>query len=208
MQCAYAGDHLVIDIHGGASGATRTAAQFFAATQPGANSTAVGWGAINCETNCGEHATHRMLEEATDLNEFFSFPDTKLHGRAASFCMERSGYNEGGLNDQGISFFLPNMTWLQPPGWVHSMVAESFLPYALNVSLNCTTGQPPVVSSISVQRSSNRSRSRPSDTSVGGGVAPGEEEERLVIRAVGAAEGNLTVIIRHGAPNACTRASI
>lgn len=35
----------------------------------------------------------------------------RLKARAGSFCMERSGYNEGGLNDQGISFFLPNMTW-------------------------------------------------------------------------------------------------
>ena len=28
--------------------------------------------------------------------------------------------------DQGISFFLANMTWLQPPGHVHVMVKESW----------------------------------------------------------------------------------
>lgn len=26
--------------------------------------------------------------------------------------------------DQGIAFFLPNMTWLQPPGYVHQMLVE------------------------------------------------------------------------------------
>ena len=25
------------------------------------------------------------------------------------------------MNDQGLVFFLPNMTWIQPPGYVHKM---------------------------------------------------------------------------------------
>lgn len=32
----------------------------------------------------------------------------------------------GGRRDQGISFFLANMTWLQPPGHVHSMIKDSW----------------------------------------------------------------------------------
>ena len=67
------------------------------------NSSVEGWGAINLETNCGLHATRRMLEEATDLNDFANVADPRLLGRAASFCFERSGYNEGGLNDQGMN---------------------------------------------------------------------------------------------------------
>ena len=43
---------------------------------------------------------------------------TRLHFRTASFCNERSGHFDA--FDQGISFFLPNMTWIQPPGYVVS----------------------------------------------------------------------------------------
>ena len=32
-------------------------------------------------------------------------------------------------------FFLPNMTWLQPPAHVHQMITSSWLPRALNVSM-------------------------------------------------------------------------
>ena len=83
-----------------------------------------GWSAVNAETNCGDHTVFRMLEEAEELNGYFRLESPRLLGRAASFCSERSGYNEGGLNDQGLSFFLPNMTWLQPPGWVHAMIVS------------------------------------------------------------------------------------
>ena len=41
----------------------------------------------------------------------------RLKFRTASFCNERSGHFDA--FDQGISFFLPNMTWIQPPGYVH-----------------------------------------------------------------------------------------
>jgi hypothetical protein len=39
---------------------------------------------------------------------------SRLKFRTASFCTERSGHYDA--FDQGIAFFLPNMTWLQPPG--------------------------------------------------------------------------------------------
>ena len=48
-------------------------------------------------------------------------------------CMERSGHFD--MFDQGIAFFLPNMTWLQPPGHVHAMIAASKLPRARRVRL-------------------------------------------------------------------------
>ena len=35
---------------------------------------------------------------------------------------------------QGIAFFLPNSTWLQPPGYVHQMITQSWQPSALNFS--------------------------------------------------------------------------
>lgn len=95
-----------------------------------------GWGAINLETNCGDHTFARALTEAQELLLFFGYneaPD-RLLGRAASFCMERAGYNSGGWNDQGLIFFLPNMTWFQPPAFVHRMINDAWRPHALAVN--------------------------------------------------------------------------
>ena len=46
-----------------------------------------------------------MLDEAADLNMYFSrhLLAERIKGRTASFCMERSGFNEGGLNDKGLA---------------------------------------------------------------------------------------------------------
>eukprot|EP00117_Sycon_ciliatum_P036358 scpid35682/ scgid27380/ len=123
------GDRLVVDIHDGPNGAvalSRDALQKFPT-----------WGTANMETNCGDHTVHRMLEEAADLIDFFTAGIAQLHARAASFCFERSGYQEGGLNDQGISFFLPNMTWLQPPGYVHALISSAWQP---NAAVSMVTG--------------------------------------------------------------------
>ena len=43
----------------------------------------------------------------------------KVRARMVSFCNERSGHLT--KYDQGASFWLPNMTWLGPAGWVHAM---------------------------------------------------------------------------------------
>jgi alpha-N-arabinofuranosidase len=124
------GTNIMSDIHGPAMGGVPKAEQVFA------EAATANWGAMNLETNCGDHTFHRALTEGRDLNQFFRFRNPALKGRAASFCMERSGYNEGFANDQGLSFSLPNTTWLQPPGWVHAMVSESWQPLAVNVSLS------------------------------------------------------------------------
>lgn len=122
-------DHLVADEHTGAQGGIGAAVKLFAS-----NNTA-DWGSINLETNCGDHTHQRALEEGADLNQFFNFGDPRVKGRAASFCMERSGYNEAGLNDQGLIFFLPNMTWGQPPFYVHKLIKDTWQPNAVNFSL-------------------------------------------------------------------------
>ena len=92
--------------------------------------------AINVETNAAISDVNRMIMEASDLQEWFNVNATlqaRLRARAASFCAERSGHYDA--FDQGISFFLPNMTWLQPPGWVHAMITHSWQPNALAVTL-------------------------------------------------------------------------
>jgi len=121
-------DHLIADIHDGGTGAVDIARGLFA------KNAGFEHGAVNAETNARIHTQQRALMEAGDLNDFFSAADvaSRLHFRAASFCTGDA--TDFDAWDQGISFFLPNMTWLQPPGYVHQMVSRSFFPRALNVS--------------------------------------------------------------------------
>jgi hypothetical protein len=105
------GDHLLSDEHVGGGGGVEEAVGIFAKFS---NYT---MGACNAETNAGTHHVLRMLQEANDLNDWLTEaipsttgnPYSRLKFRTASFCTERSGHFDA--FDQGISFFLPNMTW-------------------------------------------------------------------------------------------------
>ena len=59
-----------------------------------------GW--QNLETNCGDHTFRRALEEAFDLNTYANEGNPRLKGRGASFCMERSGYQEAVCSQHGL----------------------------------------------------------------------------------------------------------
>ena len=86
------------------------------------------------ETNAGTHDLGRALDEAADLNEWFNVPSPlseRLWARTASFCTERSGLFDG--FDQGLVFFTSNQTWLQPPGYVHAMITQTYGDQALGV---------------------------------------------------------------------------
>eukprot|EP01052_Picozoa_sp_SAG31_P030294 SAG31_NODE_3095_length_4682_cov_2.946542_7_plen_213_part_00 len=83
------GDNIMSDIHGPAMGGVAKAEQVFS------EKATSKWGAMNLETNCGDHTMLRALHEARDLNQFHRYANPALRGRAASFCMERSGFNEG-----------------------------------------------------------------------------------------------------------------
>lgn len=81
----------------------------------------------NSRTNSIQTASDllRGINEAEDLQNWFSqdaATTSRLITRTASFCIERSGHFDA--FDQGISFFLPNMTWLQPPGHVHALFSQ------------------------------------------------------------------------------------
>ena len=81
---------------------------------------------INCETNGMVHSVGRALGEALDLLQFEAAPAAvaaRVRGRFVSFCNERSGHFT--RYDQGASMWLPNGTWLQPPGWVHAMASQT-----------------------------------------------------------------------------------
>ena len=85
--------------------------------------------------NAGSHDLLRALNEAADLIDWFT-ADTattdRLYARTASFCT--GGSSQFDSWDQGISFFLANMTWLQPPGHVHTMIKDSWADTTLGFS--------------------------------------------------------------------------
>jgi len=121
-------DHVVSDIHVGASGGMEAAIDLFASNP------SYQQGAVNCETNPSTHDFTRALQEAMDLNDFFNTDLPRMHARTASFCTERSGHYDA--FDQGLVFFLPNMTWGQPPFYVHKMITQQWAPNVLNVTAN------------------------------------------------------------------------
>jgi len=126
-------DHAVMDQHVGTGGAVEKAAATFAAN-PG-----LTMGSVNAEVNARTHQMPRALTEATDINDHLNCdprnPATawcsRIHFRTASFCMERSGDYDA--FDQGITFFLPNQTWIQPPGYTHQMIHQTWQPNMLSV---------------------------------------------------------------------------
>jgi len=114
----YIQSRMVVDLHVGSGGGVGQAQAIFDKFSP------FPMGAVNAEVNAGNHDMTRAMTEAADLMEWFNQDMKNLYFRTASFCNERSGHFDG--FDQGLSFFLPNATWLQPPGHVHSMIAQTF----------------------------------------------------------------------------------
>lgn len=111
---------ILIDIHIGGGGAVEVAERDFARIPTFMQS------AINAETNAGTNDLGRALSEGSDLNDWMNTAPPivgRMVARTASFCNERSGFFDG--FDQGLSFFLQNMTWLQPPGYVHKMTSKT-----------------------------------------------------------------------------------
>lgn len=119
------------DLHVGAGGAVEAAANLFA--HPPVNG--FSQGAINAETNAGTHNLKRGLDEAADLIDWFTYDTSvtdRLYARTASFCSgSSSSFDQW---DQGISFFLPNMTWFQPPGFVHVMIKNTWAETSVKAS--------------------------------------------------------------------------
>jgi hypothetical protein len=136
LQAAgFPAEKVMADVHVGVGGGLAGIEASFAATR---NYSVAG---INCETNGMTHGVGRALGEALDLVAFEGAPCavyTRVRARMVSFCSERSGHFT--RYDQGASFWLPNMTWLQPPGWVHSMAAFSRGAAVLPVALAAAAG--------------------------------------------------------------------
>ena len=84
-------------------------------------------------------ALGRALSEAADINAWLSADARVLNrtiSRTASFCTERNGHDDGSQWHQGLSFFLPNQTWLGPAGQFHAMLAKTWASGALAVTVD------------------------------------------------------------------------
>lgn len=130
---------LLADLHIGDGGAVAVARTLFSSKNISQAGLEIGAG--NAETNDNMHTFVRAMTEAADLNSWFNAEiaavaganKRRLHFRTASFCTASSnGFDNF---DQGLSFFLPNATWLQPPGVVHSMIDQTWQPNALRVDV-------------------------------------------------------------------------
>ena len=70
------GANLVVDLHTGSTGGVHGFHGMLQSNTTGAH----GWGAINLETNCGDHTFRRALTEAADLNTFANEGSDRLWG--------------------------------------------------------------------------------------------------------------------------------
>ena len=139
---------MVVDIHVGGGGAVEASQALFTEHE----AEGLMFGAVNAETNAKSHTMQRALSEGTDLNDWFNAPEAGMGGRikfrTASFCTgDATSFD---YFDQGISFFLPNMTWLQPPGHVHSMISSTWQPHALNFTVQSAEPRAPYPYSAAV----------------------------------------------------------
>ena len=83
------------------------------------------------------------MMEAGDLNDWFNVVDIadRLHLRASSFCMAQADHADNAGFNQGIAAFMPNMTFIQPPGHVHAMVSSTWQPNGLAVAVQSDNGK-------------------------------------------------------------------
>ncbi len=133
-------ERIATDVHVGSAGGVQQISALFAKNS---NFPASG---INGEVNAiygdnanGASALERALSEAADLNDWMNADGADLGriiARTASFCMERNGHDDGSTWHQGLTFFLPNMTWLGPAGQLHAMVYGTWASGALAVDYN------------------------------------------------------------------------
>lgn len=131
---------ITTDVHVGSAGGIQQIAAVFAKS-PGFTASAIN-GEVNAIYGDGvatASAMGRALSEAEDINDWFNADVAVLNrtiARTASFCSERNGHDDGSQWHQGLSFFLPNMTWLGPAGQLHALIAQTWAGGALNVTYN------------------------------------------------------------------------
>ena len=129
---------IATDVHVGSAGGVQQIAGNFAKS-PSFPASAMN-GEVNAIYGDGVNtasALGRALSEAADINDWMNYDArvlSRIIARTASFCSERNGHDDGSQWHQGLSFFLPNATWLGPAGQYHAMLAATWAPGALAVT--------------------------------------------------------------------------
>jgi hypothetical protein len=84
------------------------------------------------ELNANNHDIRRALGNALAINAI------ERDGRLPICCsangLQPDGQNDNGW-DQGLLFFNPSKTWLQPPGYVTQMISRNYLPQAVKCAV-------------------------------------------------------------------------
>ena len=104
----------------------------------------------------------RALMEGGDLNAWLRERSLspRLHGRYASFCFEHAPPHLDDIGfTQGLVTFLANTTLLQPPGWVHAMVSETWQPLGVPATWPAPPGAPTKGSAWNASRTVSAARS-------------------------------------------------
>lgn len=133
-------ERIATDVHVGSAGGVQQIGGLFAKS-PSFPASAIN-GEVNAIYGDGVNtasALGRALSEASDINDWFNTDAAVLKriiARTASFCSERNGHDDGSQWHQGLSFFLPNMTWLGPAGQYHAILADTWASGALAVTLS------------------------------------------------------------------------
>jgi hypothetical protein len=133
-------ERIATDVHVGSAGGVQQISALFA-QYPNFKASAIN-GEVNAiygDNSNGASALERALSEAADINDWLNADSADLGrilARTASFCTERNGHDDGSQWHQGLSFFLPNMTWLGPAGQYHAMLATTWANGSLAVDYN------------------------------------------------------------------------
>eukprot|EP01050_Picozoa_sp_SAG11_P015267 SAG11_NODE_1960_length_3998_cov_3.835599_4_plen_326_part_00 len=97
------------------------------------------------ETNAKQQSQNRAMMEGGDLNDWLGNTldiTDRIHMRCASFYMGQGDNSDKAGFMQSIAEFLPNGTFLQPPGHVHAMVAKTWQPNGLATTLSGIDNSP------------------------------------------------------------------
>lgn len=131
-------NRIATDVHVGSAGGVQEISTLFTGS-PNFPASAIN-GEVNAIYGDGVNtasALGRAISEAADINDWFNADPAvlgRIIARTASFCSERNGHDDGSQWHQGLTFFLPNMTWLGPAGQYHAVLAATWAPGALAVT--------------------------------------------------------------------------
>jgi alpha-L-arabinofuranosidase len=84
------------------------------------------------ELNADQHDVSRALANAVAISQFES-KGNRVSVVTSANALQPDGQNDDGWN-QGLIFFDTHRSWLQPPGYVTQMIANSYLPTAVQAS--------------------------------------------------------------------------